>query len=83
MYAHLLLLLPLLCTRYRLLIVALEQALLAEQAKVVQLLDFLATSQFDSFLALHSSLVTSQVDYPKGHKKSEEGAEDDGEYHEA
>lgn len=52
--------------------IAFEEALLTEQANIVKLLDFLTASKFDSFLALHASLVAGQVDYPKGHQKGKE-----------
>ena len=82
MHAHVSLQLLLLCTPCRLLIVALEQALLTEQADIVQLLDFPTASHLDGFLALHASLMAGQVDYAKGHQEGEEGAKDHGEDHE-
>ena len=79
MYAHLL---PLLCTPCRLIkVTTFKQALLTEQANIVKLLDFLASPQLNGFLALQTSLMAGQVDYPKGHQKGEEGAEDYGEDH--
>ena len=82
MHAHVSLQLLLLCTPCRLVIVALEQALLTEEADIVQLLDLPAESHLDGCLALHSPLVAGQVDYPEGHQKGEEGAKDHCEDHE-
>ena len=83
MHAHVSLQLLLLCTPCRLLIVTLEQALLTEEADIVELLDLPPASHLDGCLALHASLVAGQVDYPEGHQEGEEGAEDHGEDHEA